>query len=179
MAMTCKNCGERYEGDGYSLAFHCPDADIEDWPEPDANPVDCKPESTACDGVEVNGTKTLTKKILEAFCLKYEPNNRKYVDEGLFDICYDAFKDEDLGIREYLVCSSYWDILFQERSDREQYVDDVVDFFKDILKHGECVKHYLAKDKLIYIYYKDNEDCAYSEQAAFLLSKALDQCTPF
>lgn len=41
--MTCKTCGERMEGDGYTRVVHCPNAlDTElDYAEPDANPIHC------------------------------------------------------------------------------------------------------------------------------------------
>lgn len=39
--MICKDCGEQMEGDGYSLAIHCPN--VEDITEctPDCNPIYC------------------------------------------------------------------------------------------------------------------------------------------
>ena len=41
--MICKHCGERMEGDGYKVVFHCPSADEERVAsaEPDANPIEC------------------------------------------------------------------------------------------------------------------------------------------
>lgn len=41
--MYCKNCGEEYIGDGYTVVLHCPNADY-DCVEPDANPIDCEDE---------------------------------------------------------------------------------------------------------------------------------------
>lgn len=40
--MYCKDCGERMEGDGFTIVLHCPYADdkVSDK-EPDANPVYC------------------------------------------------------------------------------------------------------------------------------------------
>ena len=43
--MNCKNCGEHAEGDGYSVVLHCPNAEIEDWPEPDSDFIPCEIES--------------------------------------------------------------------------------------------------------------------------------------
>lgn len=40
--MICENCGERMEGDGYSLVYHCPSVDEVALFEPDANPVHCE-----------------------------------------------------------------------------------------------------------------------------------------
>lgn len=39
--MICKDCGEQMEGDGYTLAIHCPN--VEDITEctPDCNPIHC------------------------------------------------------------------------------------------------------------------------------------------
>lgn len=41
--MTCRDCNEVMEGDGYHSPLHCPYADKELWAynEPDANPVFC------------------------------------------------------------------------------------------------------------------------------------------
>lgn len=40
--MICKTCGEEMEGDGYTVALHCPNVEIYDMCiEPDANPVFC------------------------------------------------------------------------------------------------------------------------------------------
>lgn len=39
--MTCPDCGELMDGDGYTLVLHCPNADDYDDREPDANPVYC------------------------------------------------------------------------------------------------------------------------------------------
>lgn len=39
--MTCKNCGECMEGDGYTRVVHCPNALDTDHVEPDANPIHC------------------------------------------------------------------------------------------------------------------------------------------
>lgn len=41
--MVCRNCGEYLEGDGYTTALHCPNADEAEYEynEPDANPVYC------------------------------------------------------------------------------------------------------------------------------------------
>lgn len=40
MGLCCKNCGERMEGDGYQVVYHCPNVDAEGY-EPDANPIHC------------------------------------------------------------------------------------------------------------------------------------------
>lgn len=44
--MNCKNCNERMEGDGYTLAYHCPTVELEGVGiEPDADPVYCTPDA--------------------------------------------------------------------------------------------------------------------------------------
>lgn len=46
--LICPNCGEYLEGDGYTVAFHCPNYEDEDRDffcfEPDSYPVYCSPE---------------------------------------------------------------------------------------------------------------------------------------
>ena len=41
--ITCRDCNERMEGDGYTSVLHCPYATEEsyEYHEPDANPVYC------------------------------------------------------------------------------------------------------------------------------------------
>lgn len=41
--MTCVICGERMEGDGFTMVLHCPYADdlLVSCAEPDANPITC------------------------------------------------------------------------------------------------------------------------------------------
>jgi hypothetical protein len=41
--MTCKNCGENMEGDGYTLVRHCPNSEGAGDREPDADPLYCAP----------------------------------------------------------------------------------------------------------------------------------------
>ena len=38
---VCKTCGESMSGDGYSVVFHCPNADTSLGYEPDAPPLYC------------------------------------------------------------------------------------------------------------------------------------------
>lgn len=45
--MTCKTCGERMEGDGYTRVIHCPNALDTEYVEPDANPIHCEPQPAA------------------------------------------------------------------------------------------------------------------------------------
>ena len=42
--VTCKNCGERLDGDGYSDPMRCPDATEDDWyfSAPDEGPFYCE-----------------------------------------------------------------------------------------------------------------------------------------
>ena len=42
--MVCPVCGEKMEGDGYTVVIHCPNASPEvlEAVEPDANPVFCE-----------------------------------------------------------------------------------------------------------------------------------------
>ena len=42
--MTCPNCGETLEGDGYTMVLHCPNVELDDWLEPDADPILCEIE---------------------------------------------------------------------------------------------------------------------------------------
>lgn len=41
--LVCKDCGEHMEGDGFSVAIHCPNAMYSSWydKEPDARPTFC------------------------------------------------------------------------------------------------------------------------------------------
>ena len=39
--MNCRNCGEQMEGDGYTVAIHCPNVDVSDMT-PDCDPVHCE-----------------------------------------------------------------------------------------------------------------------------------------
>lgn len=40
--LTCPNCGEQLEGDGYTRVVHCPNTEVDTtYHEPDANPVYC------------------------------------------------------------------------------------------------------------------------------------------
>ena len=38
---VCKNCNETMEGDGYTVVYHCPNADTSAGFVPDADPVFC------------------------------------------------------------------------------------------------------------------------------------------
>lgn len=38
--MNCKVCGEQMEGDGYTMALHCPNVDVS-YMTPDCDPVYC------------------------------------------------------------------------------------------------------------------------------------------
>ena len=37
----CRDCGEDFVGDGYSVPFYCPNSEDISGIEPDANPVNC------------------------------------------------------------------------------------------------------------------------------------------
>ena len=43
--ITCKACGETMTGDGHTVAYHCPNVDVDELClEPDAEPVECEHE---------------------------------------------------------------------------------------------------------------------------------------
>ena len=46
--MHCKGCGESMEGDGYTIALHCPNVDVS-YMTPDCDPVYCEIEDELVD----------------------------------------------------------------------------------------------------------------------------------
>ena len=60
----CRDCGEDYEGDGYSVPFYCPNTEDIGGIEPDANPVNC--EDTAAGEYEQNRTLTRMFRAVQA-----------------------------------------------------------------------------------------------------------------
>ena len=48
--LSCKHCGGRMEGDGYSVVLHCEYVEDTDGYEPDANPLYCNfEEDESCE----------------------------------------------------------------------------------------------------------------------------------
>ena len=51
--MYCNDCGEQMEGDGYTIALHCPNVDVSDIT-PDCDPVYCETEVDLLEFEEYN-----------------------------------------------------------------------------------------------------------------------------
>lgn len=52
-SLTCV-CGAPFEGDGYTLVYHCPFTDIDTSVAPDSNPIYCDYNETAVDDKNEN-----------------------------------------------------------------------------------------------------------------------------
>lgn len=52
MMPTCQTCGENMVGDGLTVVYHCPHADLSFGYEPDSNPVNCSDPCHYCGSTE-------------------------------------------------------------------------------------------------------------------------------
>lgn len=86
--MFCKDCGEKMEGDGYSVPVHCPNADYLDWydKEPDAVPTLCGGwisvedalPSTDQPSKEYNVYETLNNKVQHDYFIVPEDGSKPF-----------------------------------------------------------------------------------------------------
>ena len=95
--------------------------------------------------------------------------------EELFEQVDKQFGNLIDGLDIYLSVIAYIENLDDFNDSQSIYFEDYLIFLDDI----EVTDEKLAKDKLIYLYYKTTEHCGYSKLYSHVFSKALDFCIPF
>ena len=97
------------------------------------------------------------------------------INEELFEQVDKQFGNLADSLDICLSVIAYIENLDDFNDNESVYFGDYLTFLDDI----EVTDEKLAKDKLIYLYYKTTEHCGYSKLYYRVFSKALDFCIPF